>query len=158
MTDKSLPENFVEGAEAEALANYAEVLAEIDVADGAAQAHSTYTYESLGKKIGVLVDEKQKVYGDSFGRSGEIMKVLYPDGIKVEDYGDALAVIRIIDKLFRIATDKDALGESPFLDIAGYGLLGAGHGLIGIGAGARRGETHESNKQQPKDPLIRSDG
>ncbi|MBW2598588.1 MAG: hypothetical protein JRC60_00445 [Deltaproteobacteria bacterium] len=36
-----------------------------------------------------------------------------------------MAVTRIIDKLFRIATDKDALGESPYHDIAGYGILGA---------------------------------
>ena len=35
-----------------------------------------------------------------------------------------LAVVRIVDKLFRIATDKDAFGESPFKDIAGYGILG----------------------------------
>lgn len=106
------------------------------------------TYQELGRRIGALVEEKQKAYGDSFGRSGEIMKVLYPDGIKVEDYGDALAVIRIVDKLFRIATDKDALGESPFMDIAGYGILGAG--------AAARSETHESNEQQSKDSPIRS--
>jgi hypothetical protein len=35
-----------------------------------------------------------------------------------------LAVTRIVDKLFRIATDKDAFGENPFKDIAGYGILG----------------------------------
>ncbi len=35
-----------------------------------------------------------------------------------------LAITRIIDKLFRIATKKDAFGESPFKDIAGYGILG----------------------------------
>ena len=35
-----------------------------------------------------------------------------------------LAMTRIIDKLFRIATHKDAFGESPFKDIAGYGILG----------------------------------
>jgi len=33
-------------------------------------------------------------------------------------------MIRIIDKLFRIATQKEAFGESPYRDIAGYGLLG----------------------------------
>jgi hypothetical protein len=35
-----------------------------------------------------------------------------------------LAITRILDKLFRIATRKDAFGESPFKDIAGYGILG----------------------------------
>jgi hypothetical protein len=36
-----------------------------------------------------------------------------------------LAIIRVIDKLFRIATAKKALGESPWNDIAGYGILKA---------------------------------
>lgn len=78
-----------------------------------------------GVLLGSLVDEKQAAYGDSFGRSGEVMKLLYPDGIKPDQYTDALAVIRVIDKLFRVATDRDALGESPWSDVAGYGLLGA---------------------------------
>lgn len=82
-------------------------------------------YEKKGQEIGRLVDEKQSAYGDSFGKSGEIIKILYPDGIKPEQYKDALAIIRIIDKLFRIANDKGYGGENPFMDIAGYGLLGS---------------------------------
>lgn len=85
----------------------------------------TGTYEALGQVIGKTTDSKQAAYGDSFGRSGGLLRILYPDGIKPDQYDDALAVIRIIDKLFRIATDRDALGESPYRDIAGYGLLGA---------------------------------
>jgi len=71
----------------------------------------------------LVTDEKQKAYGDSFGKSREVIRILYPDGISREQYADALAVIRVIDKLFRIATDRDALGESPWQDIAGYALL-----------------------------------
>ena len=82
-------------------------------------------YEDKGAELGKLVDEKQAAYGDSFGKSGEIIKILYPDGIKPEQYQDALAIVRIIDKLFRIANDKGYGGENPFLDIAGYGLLGS---------------------------------
>lgn len=82
-------------------------------------------YEAAGRALGALVDVKQAAYGDSFGRAGEILRILYPQGIRPEQYRDALAVTRIIDKLFRIATDRDALGESPFRDVAGYGLLGA---------------------------------
>ena len=82
-------------------------------------------YETRGRKIGALVDEKQVAYGDSFGKSGEVMRILYPDGIPSDKIDDALCVVRIIDKLFRIASDRDALGESPYHDIAGYGLLGA---------------------------------
>jgi hypothetical protein len=82
-------------------------------------------YEKKGQEIGRLVDEKQSAYGDSFGKSGEIIKILYPEGIKPEQYQDALAIVRIIDKLFRIANDKGYGGENPFMDIAGYGLLGS---------------------------------
>ena len=73
-----------------------------------------------------MVDEKNRAYGDSFARAGNVLREMYPDGVTPDQYDDMLAVVRIIDKLFRIATDRDALGESPFRDIAGYGLLGAG--------------------------------
>ena len=82
-------------------------------------------YEAAGRALGALVDVKQAAYGDSFGRAGDVLRILYPSGIRPEQYCDALAVVRVIDKLFRIATDRDALGESPWGDIAGYGLLGA---------------------------------
>lgn len=82
------------------------------------------SFEDIGREVGKLVDEKNKAYGDSFGKAGSILSVLYPDGIRVDQYTDMLAVVRILDKLFRIATDRDALGESPFKDITGYGLLG----------------------------------
>jgi hypothetical protein len=82
-------------------------------------------YEQLGGDVGRLVEQKQAAYGDSFGKSGEVMRQLYPDGIRPEQMDDALAVVRVVDKLFRIATAKDAFGESPWRDVAGYGLLGA---------------------------------
>jgi ribosome biogenesis protein Nip4 len=81
-------------------------------------------FEKVGSEIGKLVDEKNAAYGSSFEKSEKILKVLYPNGIKPEQYKDMLAITRIVDKLFRIATDKDAFGESPFKDIAGYGILG----------------------------------
>lgn len=83
------------------------------------------TYEEIGAEIGKLVASKQAAYGDSFGKSGAVMRILYPDGISVEKLDDALTVVRVLDKLFRIATDRDALGESPWRDICGYGLLSA---------------------------------
>jgi hypothetical protein len=62
-------------------------------------------FVKFGEEIGNLVAEKNEAYGDSFGKIG-------------------LTVVRVIDKLFRIATKKDAFGESPWKDICGYGLLG----------------------------------
>ena len=85
------------------------------------------TFRDLGTEIGELVDKKQKAYGNSFGKSHYILKVLYPDGITVHQYEDVLCIVRIIDKLFRIATSKIDFEESPYKDIAGYGLLGYKH-------------------------------
>lgn len=86
------------------------------------------TYEQIGADLGRLVEDKQAAYGNSYGRSGDVMRLLYPDGIRPEQMDDALAVVRVVDKLFRIATSKDAFGESPWRDIAGYGLLGVAKG------------------------------
>ena len=80
-------------------------------------------YKKIGEDIGQLVSEKNKAYGDSFNKSQEIIKVLYPNGIQPKQYRDMLAIVRVIDKLFRI-DNKDAFGESPWRDIAGYSLLG----------------------------------
>jgi hypothetical protein len=80
-------------------------------------------YEEIGGEIGRLVDAKQKAYGRSFDKSSRILTILYPDGIRLKQYDDILAVVRILDKLFRIATDKHAFGESPWQDVAGYALL-----------------------------------
>lgn len=82
-------------------------------------------YSEMGKLLGELTQMKNTAYGDSFAKSGDILQILYPNGIKPEQYRDALAIVRVIDKLFRIATRKDAFGESPWKDIAGYGILGA---------------------------------
>ena len=78
----------------------------------------------IANEIGELVQEKNKAYGDSFAKSQQIVKILYPDGVRSAQYMDMLAITRVIDKLFRIATKKDAFGESPWRDICGYAILG----------------------------------
>ena len=83
-----------------------------------------HSFAALARRVGDLVAEKNAVYGDAFDRAGEFLKLLYPMGIRTEQYSDALALVRIFDKQMRIATDRDALGESPYQDIMGYGLLG----------------------------------
>ena len=81
-------------------------------------------YEKIGKDIGRLCAEKNEAYGDSFGQACRILEVLYPEGVRPEQYRDALAITRVIDKLFRLANQKDAFGESPWKDICGYAILG----------------------------------
>lgn len=85
----------------------------------------TAVYREMGEEIGDLVERKNKAYGSAFDRAGAVLQVLYPNGISPEQYTDMLGVVRVLDKLFRIASAKGAFGESPWKDIAGYGLLGA---------------------------------
>lgn len=85
---------------------------------------------SLATSLGLLLEEKNKAYGSSFDDTGSFLKLLYPQGIEPDQYGDALALVRIFDKMKRIATNKDAMGESPFQDLAGYGILGLRRTLL----------------------------
>ncbi len=81
-------------------------------------------FSEIGYEVGSLVSDKQRAYGDSFGRSGECLRQMFPDGIKTEQYDDLLTIARILDKLFRIANNPNAFDENPYQDIVGYGLLG----------------------------------
>lgn len=81
-------------------------------------------YEEAATAIGKLVSEKNEAYGNSFADSAHFLKLLYPDGIPTDKYQDILLIVRVFDKLKRIATRKNAFGESPWRDITGYALLG----------------------------------
>lgn len=81
-------------------------------------------FEKIGAQVGKLVYDKQLAYGDSFGRSGECLRQMFPEGIKLDQYDDLLTIARILDKLFRLANDPRAFNENPYQDIVGYALLG----------------------------------
>jgi hypothetical protein len=81
-------------------------------------------FTKLGKEIGEVVDLKNKFYGNAFERAGEVLKIFFPNGVTPNQYIDMLAIVRILDKLFRIATNAEKAGEDAYKDIAGYGLLG----------------------------------
>jgi hypothetical protein len=74
-------------------------------------------------EVAVVVDRSNKAYGDAFHMSAAFLKLLWPEGVPPEQYADMLAIIRIFDKLMRIASSRGAFGESPARDIAGYGGL-----------------------------------
>ncbi|MHB1794624.1 MAG: hypothetical protein ACYCPO_06620 [Acidobacteriaceae bacterium] len=78
----------------------------------------------IAQQVGELVERKNAAYGDSIATAGAALRLLYPNGIAPEQMDDALLVGRIWDKLKRVATDRDAFGESPYIDIAGYSILG----------------------------------
>lgn len=84
----------------------------------------TELFVDIGARVGTLVQHKAEAYGDSLRVAAKCMQLMYPNGIPFEKIPDALLIVRILDKLNRIANDKGAFGESPYLDIAGYGIRG----------------------------------
>lgn len=99
--------------------NVAEILGDIKDA----------TWLDLGLEIITVVDRSNAAYGDSTEKSSEILQILWPEGVPIDRMHDLRCMVSIIDKLSRIATDKDAFGESPYRDIAGYAMLAYRHDL-----------------------------
>jgi hypothetical protein len=89
--------------------------------------NSSPDYEAIGSAIGALLTEKQACYGNAFEKAGEVLKILYPNGMQPYQYSELLALIRVLDKIFRISNlpedKKDLMGEEPWKDIAGYAIL-----------------------------------
>ena len=83
-------------------------------------------YEQIGTRIGSLVDKKNKAYGNSFHEAHRFLEVLWPHSIPLNAYPLVMAFTRILDKMFRMATDPDAFDEDPAADLVGYCLLLAG--------------------------------
>ena len=85
-------------------------------------------YHNLAKEIADLVTDKQKAYGNSFSQAGQFLKLLYPNGIPVDSYTDALCIVRIFDKLKRLGNANNLPANEgkidAWKDIVGYGLLG----------------------------------
>lgn len=80
-------------------------------------------FMQLATDLGKLLAEKNLAYGDAFSKTTQILTLLYPQGIKVEQYKDVHVLVRMLDKMSRIAQDNDPMGESPYKDLAGYAIL-----------------------------------
>lgn len=87
----------------------------------------------MAKGIADLVSEKEKAYGSAFDKAGDFLKVLYPNGIRSDQYKDMLCIVRVFDKLMRIATSYQGTEEKKidaYSDMMGYALLGLRSSLI----------------------------
>lgn len=83
-------------------------------------------YAAIGKEIGELVAKKNLAYGDSFTRTGAVLRAYFPDGIKPDQYDLMSYIVRTSDKFFRLIANNDPAGENPAMDIAGYSILEVG--------------------------------
>lgn len=81
------------------------------------------SFQKIAEEIGNLVTEKNKSYGDSFSKVSDFLKMLFPDGVKPEQYDDMLFIVRMFDKLMRIANQKNAFNDDAYADLMGYSLL-----------------------------------
>jgi hypothetical protein len=79
----------------------------------------------IAAEVGETVAAKGAAYGDAFSVSAQFLEMLFPYGVPVDRYSEVALLVRVFDKLKRIATANDPYGESPWLDVAGYALLGA---------------------------------
>jgi hypothetical protein len=85
------------------------------------------SFEEVGRSIGALVAEKNAAYGDAVNATAEYLRWLYPNGIPVDRYRDVGLLVRIGDKLKRIANGDNG-EESAWSDICGYAILGVAGG------------------------------
>ena len=79
---------------------------------------------SVACDVVVVVEEKNREYGSAFQKVSEILSILFPNGIPTNKYHDVAILIRVLDKICRIASANDKnVKKDAWLDICGYGLL-----------------------------------
>lgn len=79
--------------------------------------------ENLGTQLGKMLQAKNDAYGSSFLRCDEFLAILWPDGVPRSAYGTMIILVRMFDKMMRIATAPDAFNEDAESDLAGYAML-----------------------------------
>ena len=80
-------------------------------------------YETLGAKVGALVDEKRQAYGFAIEKTATIMRILYHDEPQtVQEQGERLIVSRLVEKLVRLGHGS-CKKECAIEDVVGHGLL-----------------------------------
>lgn len=79
-------------------------------------------YKEVGSSIGHIVDQKNKQYGNAINDTEDFLRLLYPCGIAPSDYKNIGILVRIFDKIKRIANGNKG-DENAYMDIAGYAIL-----------------------------------
>ena len=80
------------------------------------------TFKQIAEELGNLVTEKNAAYGGAFLKAADYLKILYLEGLKPNQYVDALLLLRVFDKCCRVAQGHTS---DSYEDIGGYGILGA---------------------------------
>lgn len=81
------------------------------------------SFQELASELAEMLTEKNRKYGDSYARMAHVLPIFYPDGVPGDHLLDAVFILRIVDKLMRIASAQKDDDEDPVMDIAGYAIL-----------------------------------
>ena len=78
------------------------------------------------QKIEDVFNKKSEEYGDTDLKVGKMMDILYPEGITLEQYGDFLFSLKILEKISRLSSKNISEEAKTDLiqDLAGYGIRG----------------------------------
>ena len=78
-------------------------------------------FKETALDIADLLNDKHLQYGDTFKETAVVLRRLYPDGIKPQQYSDVLYVLRIYENLVRALNMENS--AEPWRDIAGFAIL-----------------------------------
>ena len=81
------------------------------------------SFQELASELAEMLTEKNRKYGDSYARMAHVLPIFYPEGVPGNHLLDAVFILRIVDKLMRIASAQKDDDEDPVMDIAGYAIL-----------------------------------
>ena len=85
--------------------------------------HQKLIFE-VGEKLTNKVAEKNNAYGSAFEQITLMLLQLFPNGIPPEKYGDVSILIRLLDKVCRIANSQENFNnEDAWDDIMGYAMV-----------------------------------
>jgi len=96
--------------------------------------------EALRIVLETVKEKSEKYNGDSHNKAARMLAIARPDGIKPEEYADALKLFRILEKIAR--------GELDGPDVAAYALM-----LMDVRKGV---ETSDSDREEPQKPCSQN--
>lgn len=81
--------------------------------------------QQLLDQIRRMLLHKNRLYSGSFAKVPQLLLILFPTGIPARLFPHAVSIIRILDKISRLSSDRTEDTESPWIDASGYSILSA---------------------------------
>ena len=81
------------------------------------------SFRAVAEEVAAEVEEKDRRYGRAVLRGVEVLKILYPEGVRPDQYADAFLTLRLFEKRSRIASAQDDDLEDARRDSLGYCLV-----------------------------------